>query len=103
MTLNIEDAPSNEEILASKRDASERVRLWRKRSIKSLIALFLSCAAVVPFSQGHYLYAYWDSFGKYLGILVMGVFFIAVYCTALWWSAWSLLRDLEKTYPSSTE
>ena len=103
MALNIEDAPSNEEILASKRDARARVRLWKKRSAYSVIALLLSCAVVAPFSKGEPLQAYVEPFARILVYVSMALLLVAVYCVALWWGAWSLLRDLEKTYPFPNE
>lgn len=101
MTLNIEDAPSNEQILLSKRNARARVKLWKKRSLSSAAGFFLNCAVVASFLFIEPLHAYWDSFGKYLVILAGGVSFIVVYCTTLWWYAWSILRYLEKIYPSA--
>ena len=98
MTLNIEDAPSNEEISASKRDAKDRFRLWRQRLIYSGIGLLISVGANVPFSAGMPLHA-WNTFGNALVLLTMALFLVFVYCAALWWGAWSLLRDLKKTYP----
>jgi succinate dehydrogenase hydrophobic anchor subunit len=98
MTLDIENAPSDEEIRAGKQIARARVRSWMKRSLYAVIVLFLSCAAVSFFLYGHPLHAYWDSFGKYLILLSMALLLVAVYCVAMWWGSWTILRDLEKTY-----
>src|SRR5271168_416534 len=84
-----------EELLEAKENATERLRLWKKRSIYSMIALFLSCAAVSPFLYGHPLHRYWEAFGKYVVLVSMGLLLFAVYCVGLLWGAWISLRDIE--------
>jgi|SRR5580700_10454059 hypothetical protein len=91
-----EEPLSKEELIEVREYANERIRLWRKRSLYSGIALFLSCASVGPFLRGHSLHAHWDSFGKYLVLLSMGLLVVFVYCTGLAWSAWMALRDVTK-------
>jgi hypothetical protein len=92
------EAPLSQEDLAAVRDyAQERIGLWKKRSVYSGIALFLSCALVAPFLYGHPLHAYWNSFGKYLVLLSMGLLVVFVYCAGLLGSAWMALRDVTKT------
>ena len=98
MSLDIGDAPREDEIMALKQDARARLRTWMKRSVYSVIGLFLSCAAVVPFSDGQPLHAYAEPFGRIFVYLSMALLLLVVYCAALWWGAWSLLRDIEKTY-----
>jgi hypothetical protein len=98
MMFEAEESLRPEEVVAVKENARTRLKLWTRRAAYSGALLLLSCGIVVPFSQGHSLHVYWDSFGKYLGILVMGAFLWFVYCAALWWGAWSLLRNVEKTY-----
>lgn len=102
MTLDIEDAPSNEEVASAERTARERIRTWRRLTLYSTIALVLSCATVVPFSDGEPLHAYWEPFGTIAVYFSMALFLVLVYCCALWWGAWSILRDLQRVYgPSS--
>jgi hypothetical protein len=92
------DGPVSEEDLREVRQyANERINLWRKRSVYSGIALFLTCASVEPFLYGHSLHIYWESFGKYLVLLAMGLLVVFVYCAGLWYSAWAALRDVTKT------
>jgi hypothetical protein len=91
------EAPLSEEELAAVREyANERIGLWKKRSIYSGTVFFLSCASVAPFLYGHPLHAYWNSFGKYLVLLAMGLLVVFVYCAGLWYSAWMALRDVTK-------
>ena len=60
------------------------------------IAFFSSCALIDPFLYGHSLHAHWESFGKYLVFLAMGLLVVFVYCAAFWYNAWMALRDLMK-------
>lgn len=98
MMFEAEESLSPEEVTAVKENARTRLKTWTQRAAYSGALLLISCAVVVPFSQGHSLHVYWDSFGKYLGIVVMGAFLLFVYCAALCWGAWSMLRNVEKTY-----
>jgi hypothetical protein len=91
------EGPLSEEDLAEVREyANLRIGLWKRRSIYSGIALFLSCASVSPFLYGHPLHAYWNSFGKYLILLSMGLLVAFVNCVGFLWSAWAALRDVTK-------
>jgi hypothetical protein len=100
MTLDIEDAPNQEEIRAAREEARKRLSLWRKRASYSTASFFLSCALVYLFLAGQALHAYWMSVGRWLLLLSMAMLLVFVYCVALWWGAWTLFRDLEKTYPT---
>jgi hypothetical protein len=97
MTLDIENAPSDEEIRAGKQIARARVRSWMKRSLYSGCALLLSIGADVPFADGMPLHA-WNILATILFLLTMAIFLVTVYCVAMWWGSWTILRDLEKTY-----
>jgi hypothetical protein len=97
MTLDIDDAPSKDEILLLQQKCRLRERMWRKRAINSIVAFLLSCASLYPFLEGHFLHAYWDILGKYLDFLSMTLLLVAVYCSSLWWGARGLLRDTERT------
>lgn len=99
MTLNIEDAPGNEEILALKQHARARVGLWKMRSLYFAIGFVFSSVAAAPFSNGEPLHARAGPFGRMLVYLSMALLLVAVCCVALWWGASSLLRDLETAYP----
>lgn len=87
---------SEEELTEVREYANERISLWKKRSVYAGIALFLGCASVDPFLYGHSLHIYWESFGKYLVLLAMGLLVVFVYCAGLWYSAWVALRDVMK-------
>lgn len=103
MTLDTEDNPGNEDVASAERTALERIRAWRRRTLYSTIALVLSCATVVPFSDGEPLHAYAEPFGRMAVYLSMALLLVLVYCGALWWGAWSVLRDLQKVYAQSSE
>jgi uncharacterized RDD family membrane protein YckC len=74
-------------------NATERLGVWRKRFVYSGLAFFFGCVAVVPFSAGHTLHDHAEPFGRLLVYLSMGLFLVFVYCGALFWGAWSSLRD----------
>jgi hypothetical protein len=86
---------SEEEVQAVRKNAELRLRLWRTRSVYSLAGLFLACVAVAPFLAGHSLHSYWNSVGKYLVLVSMGLLVVALYCVGLCWGAWSAMRQLE--------
>jgi hypothetical protein len=90
-----DEALNESEIRQVIRNARERFRVWKNRFLFSLVALFLSCGAVYPFLYGHWLHSYWESFGKCLLFLCLGVFTLSVYSAATAWMAWTWLRDLE--------
>jgi len=97
MTISDTEPPLSDEEMAEVREyASERIGLWRKRSLYSIVACLLSCASVIPFSKGHSLHAHSEPFGRLLVYLSMALFVLCVYCTGLLWSAWQALRDVEK-------
>jgi Protein of unknown function (DUF2721) len=98
MTLDIEGAPNKEEIRATKEEVRKRLSLWRERALYSTASFFLSCALVYLFLAGQVLHGYWMSVGRWLLLLSMAMLLVCVYCVALWWGAWTLFRDLEKTY-----
>ena len=79
-----------------KENARERLNIWRSRFLSSGVVFLLSCASVYPFLYGHSLHSYWESFGKYLVLLSMGLLLPFVYCGATTWMAWMWLRDLER-------
>jgi hypothetical protein len=92
-----DDSPSSgEELAAVRQNAEERLRFWRQRSVLSGLALLVSCLSVSMFLTGHSLHAYWESFGKYLVYLSMGLLLAFLYCTLLFWGARTALRDLRK-------
>jgi hypothetical protein len=87
---------SDDEFVAVKQNAQVGLSLWQRRSLYSTGALVLSCGLVYPFLEGHSLHSHWESFGKYLLFLPMGLLLVFLYCNGLWWGAWQARRDLEK-------
>ena len=83
-------------MIAVRQNAATRLSLWKKRSLYSAVALFLSFAPVVPLSPGDFLHAYWQPLGRFLVYLFMGLFVWFVYCVALLWGAWSALEALDR-------
>ena len=87
---------SEQEMLEVRQYARERIGLWRKRSLYSSAALLLSCASVIPFSNGHSLHAHSEPFGRLFVYLSMAMLVVFVLCIGFFYSAWQALRDVEK-------
>ncbi len=85
---------SKEDLAAVQEDAWLRLRTWKRRGLYSLVAFFLSCAAVVPFSAGHSLDGYAEPFGRLFVYLALAIFIASLYCCLLWWGAWTAVRSL---------
>jgi hypothetical protein len=96
MIFDSESPLSEQEMLEVREYAKERIGLWRRRSIYSVVALATSCASVIPFSNGHSLHAHAEPFGRLLVLLSMGLLVVFVLCTGFFYSAWQALRDVEK-------
>jgi hypothetical protein len=95
--LNDAEQPlTADEMVELKQYAGARIRLWRKRGLYATTALLLSCALAYPFSAGHPLHNYWNSVGRYLALLSMGLWIVFVLCNGFWYSAWQALRNVEK-------
>jgi membrane protease YdiL (CAAX protease family) len=97
LDLLSQDEPLNEsekqEVIEN---ARERLLFWKKRFLASGAVFLLSCASVYPFLFGHSLHVYWESFGKYLVMLSMGLVLPFLYFGLTTRAAWIWLRDLEK-------
>jgi hypothetical protein len=91
-----EPPPSKEERAGAKQDAVEYLRLWKKRALYATVAFFLSCAAVVPFSNGQSLHAYAEPFGRILVYLTMALFAWLVISVGVAINSWLFLRALKK-------
>ena len=91
-----EDPLSKEELEEVRQEARINLRLWKKRAFYSTIAFFLSCASVTPFLYGHPLHTYWESLGKYLVMLSMGLLLPFVVCTGIAVNSWVYVRNLYK-------
>jgi len=59
------------------------------------IALALSVVSVVPFLEGHFLHRYFESFGKYLIFLSMGLWGCFIGASALTYIFWKYWRDIQ--------
>ncbi len=90
------EPPADEELEEVRRFAGKYIRLWRRRTLYSGVALFLSCASVYPFLAGHALHGHIGSLGKYLIFLSMGLLPVFVACAAFWYNGWQALRVVEK-------
>jgi Mn2+/Fe2+ NRAMP family transporter len=95
MTSKETDEPLDAaEVAEVKRYARGYQRLWVKRSIYSVVLLFLSCALVVPFSKGHSLHAHAEPFGRLLVVLSLGLLVLVLYCAFMAVMSWVSLREV---------
>lgn len=97
--LTIFEAPepiSDEELIEIRQYAGENIRVWKGRALYSALALFLSCASVIPFLKGHALHAHAEPFARLLVYLSMVLLVVFVLCAGYFYSAWQALRDVEK-------
>ena len=79
-----------------RQEAHEEIEFRRRRTVTCAAVFVLACACLYPFFAGHFLHRYWDSVGKYLLLVTLGIFFALVYCASEIWVAWQALRDVEK-------
>jgi len=95
--FNPNEGPLTREELAAAIAAARKMAWVRtRRALFASIAFFLSCASVIPFLEGHSLHAYWQSVGRYLVLLSMGLLIPFVICLGMAMNWWFYLRSLEK-------
>ena len=87
---------SKHELAKARQSAKLLLRRRTKQAIYAVVVFFLSCASVAPFLEGHFLHAYWESFGKYLVLLSMGLLIPFLIYVGRAITAWLFVRDVEK-------
>jgi hypothetical protein len=87
---------SEDDLKEMRQSAKQLLRLRRKQAINATAAFFLSCASVTPFLEGHSLHTHWESFGKYLVLLSMGLLIVFIFFVGRAYNAWLFVRDVEK-------
>ncbi len=98
--MSEEERLSEKDIVEIKKLAADFLRRRGKNALFATVAFFLSCAAVTLFLVGFPLHTYWESFGRYLLLLTMGLLPVFVVYVGLLWSAWVYRRDIEKEFAS---
>lgn len=93
----IEGPLTESELAAARQEARSVLHTWKIRAIYSTTAFVLSCASVTPFLYGHSLHVYWESFGKYLVLLSMGLLIPCCLCAGIALNSCFYLRDLMNT------
>jgi hypothetical protein len=97
MTRNSASAPYRRRDLATAVNAGKKLqKLWTKRAIFATVAFCLSCASVVPFLDGFPLHAYWETVGKYLVLISMGLLVPFVILVGIAIQIWFNVRSMEK-------
>jgi uncharacterized membrane protein len=96
MVLDIENAPSQDEIREAIGDAIESIDRWRFRTFCAVAFWVFCCVVIYPFMAGHSLHAYWQSI-KFLIFLPTLIAPVALtFCAISWWGARSDVRSLRK-------
>jgi hypothetical protein len=87
---------SKHELAKARESAKQLLRRRTKQAIYATVVFSASCAAVSPFLEGHSLHRYWESFGKYLVLLSMGLLIPFIIYVGRAISAWLFVRDVQK-------
>ena len=87
---------SKHEIAKAGQNANQLLRSRLKQATYSVLALFLCCASVVPFSEGHSLHSHAEPYGRILVYLAMGLLTPFVICVGRAINAWLFVRDMRK-------
>jgi hypothetical protein len=90
-----EPSLSSEELRTARESAKTRFRLWRKRSLYCIGALFLSFACLYPFVDGRALSGQEELIKRGLLLVSFSLLLTSLYTTLLFWRAWRILRDIE--------
>jgi hypothetical protein len=96
-TFDFDEKPlSLEEIEEIRHHANNLLGKQKKRAVIATICFIASCSAVVPFLAGNPLHRYWETVGKYILLLSMGLLIPFGICVGWAWSAWVYVRDVRK-------
>ena len=87
---------SKHEVTKARQSAKQLLRRRTKQAIYAVVALFLSCASVVPFSKGHSLHSHAEPYGRILVYLAMGLLIPFVIYVGRAINAWVYLRDISR-------
>jgi hypothetical protein len=84
---------------AEEREAriGRRLRKWTYATIFLGIALSIAIASSVPFLYGHSLHDQWESVGKRLVELSMGLFLVFVWTAGMTFTMWKYSRDMQRS------
>lgn len=96
-TFDFDEKPlSSEEIEEIRHFADNLLRKQKKRAFIATVSFIGSCLAVAPFLAGNPLHQYWETVGKYILLLSMGLLIPFLVCVGWAWSAWVYVRDVRK-------
>jgi hypothetical protein len=91
----LNEAREDEELEAR---IEESLRKWRLATILLGVGLAAGMVAVTPFLAGHPLHSRWDSVGKKILLVTMGLFLAFVYVAGTYLTFWKYLRDMKKIH-----
>jgi hypothetical protein len=90
-----EEATEN---LAFEQSIERTLNKWRLAAVVVTLAFGATCVALVPFLGGHSRHGQWESVGKKLLILAIGLFNVFVFVVPTYWNLWSYRRDIRKIH-----
>lgn len=96
--LDIDGAPSGEEIRSAIEGTRAEMRKWKGRTGWALLCFAVSCGFVVLISDLGPFHSAWKTFGLAMIVVWLALLLVLVYCGAMWWSMRAALRDMERTY-----
>ncbi len=73
-----------------------RLRKWTYATIILGSALSIAIASTVPFLYGHSLHDHWESVGKRVLALSMGLFLVFVWTAGITFAMWEYSRDMKR-------
>jgi hypothetical protein len=96
-TFDFDEKPLTPEEIGEIRNFAENLlRKQKKRALIATSSFITSCLAVAPFLAGNPLHFYWETVGKYILLLSMGLLIPFGVCVGWAWSAWVYVRDVRK-------
>lgn len=91
-----EEPLSKDEVAEIRANAKQFLRKQNRRALIATGTFVASCASVAPFLAGNPLHRYWETIGKYLLLVSMGLLVPFLVCVGWAWNAWIYVRDLRK-------
>ena len=77
---------------------AQRLRRWKRWATWLGVALGVSIVAIIPFLYGFPLHRRWDSVGKKILLLSMGLLPVFMYVAATAYNFWSYLRTMKRDH-----
>lgn len=97
MALNIDEAPTADELRLIVKRSHSRIVLWRQRTRVFASATLLGILILLPFLDHGPLNRQFDPLGVVLVWVTLALLLLTVNCGAFWYYAWQFDRDVRRT------